>query len=167
MKTITLAIFGLLATTNYGPGVACKGDQKTIVNRLIKGFYYDNAVRMEVFSHEEALYTQEYHFTLYKMPKYHFGIDAEALPSNGAIKLYKVVKRERILVYDSKKQNNPKEIHHEPTPDSRKYIVLIEIPEKAKAGCITIALGYSATPEPNASSSTKSGNKKPRVKIVD
>ena len=120
MKTLILSILGLISTVSYGPGVACKGDQKTVVNHLLKGFYYENAVRMEVFTHEEALYTQEYHFTLYKMPKYHFGIDAEALPTDGAIKLYKVVKKERILVYDSKKFNNPKEIHHEPTPDSRK-----------------------------------------------
>jgi hypothetical protein len=142
----------------------CKGEYSAITKKLLKGFYYDSAVRAPVIQHDEEMLIQEYHFTLFKMPKYHFGIDASALPKNGVVKIYKQVsKKERQLVYNSEKEGNPKEIHHEPSPDSRKYVIVIEIPEKATPGCITIALGYSMQND----SKVASDNKKPKVKIVD
>lgn len=152
------------AMSGYGTGSECSGEYMSITKKLLKGFYYDNAVRVPVVKHDQELLIEEFHFVLYKMPKYHFGIDASALPKNGVIKIYKEGKKKtRTKVYDSRDESNPEEIHHEPEMDSRKYIVSVEIPEGADPGCITIALGYSLKNENQIGTTTA----KPRVKVVD
>jgi hypothetical protein len=164
---ILLAILLAAAGNNLGTGTECSGDYMPITKRLLKGFYYDSSIRIPVVKHNHELMFEEAHFVLFKMPRYHFGIDAAALPKNGRIKIYKMVsKKDRMLVYDSYKNGNPAEIHYEPNAaESRKYVVAVEIPEGAAPGCITVALGYSNKAE--TSSGVQNTNAKPRVKVVD
>ncbi len=118
----------------------CNKDKHEI-ETLLNPYIFDNSTQT-LIQHYDRGYSQTFTFGVYKSQAYKFAFDLAGGDMEDVhiiVSEFNKKTMEKKVVYDSKKSD---QLFTEVLSDSKHYTVDVRVDEKAKAGCLLIALGF-------------------------
>jgi hypothetical protein len=146
-KSILIFLFSffLIGTSNsFGQ---CEKLKKKRIHQLLGAAQYDNAKSSDIITFA-GTYKEEYQINMFKDMVYKMVFDATKMPEGVVIKLVDLGKKRGASKYEEVFNSDSTEITPNGTYEvtmefpQRKMMVIYEIGEDTKPGCVSFVLGY-------------------------